>query len=67
MEDDDFEWAFSSSKGHYTGFKLTVALDYQTIQPLAFLIHSGSPHDSKLFEQMVKSTEHEENTQLYTC
>jgi hypothetical protein len=40
MEDEDFEWAFSSSKGHYIGFKLTVALNYRTMQPLAFLIHS---------------------------
>jgi len=55
MEDEDFEWAFSSSNGHYIGFKLTVALDYRTMQPLAFLIHPGSPHDSKLFEQMVET------------
>ncbi len=54
MKDEDFEWAFNSSKGHYIGFKLTVALDYRTMQPLAFLIHSGSPYDSKIFEQMVK-------------
>lgn len=54
MENEDFEWCFSSSKGYYIGFKLTVALDYRTMQPLAFLLDSGSPHDSKLFEQMMK-------------
>lgn len=43
--DEDFEWAFSLSKGHYIGFKLILALDYRTMQSLAFLIHSGSPND----------------------
>jgi len=54
LEGKDSKWAFSSSKGHYIDFKLTVALDYRTMQPLAFLIDSGSPHDSKLFDHIVK-------------
>jgi len=54
LEDKDSKWAFSSSKGHYIGFKLTVALDYRTMQPLAFLIHSGSPNDAPLFDQILK-------------
>jgi len=38
LEDKDEGWTYSLSKGFYTGFKLTVALDYRTMEPLAFLI-----------------------------
>jgi len=50
LEGKDSKWAFSSSKGHYIDFKLTVALDYRTMQPLAFLIDSGSPMTPMLFD-----------------
>ncbi|MEN6553273.1 MAG: hypothetical protein ABFC34_10380 [Methanobacterium sp.] len=38
LEGKDSKWAFTSFKGHYIGFKLNVALDYLTMQPLAFLM-----------------------------
>ena len=50
----EFKWAYSSSKNYYIGFKLTMAVDYPSMRPLAFLLHSGSPHDSKLFEPIME-------------
>jgi len=54
LEGKDVKWDKSSSKGFYIGFKLTVALDYHSMKPLAFLLHSGSPHDAPLFHQIME-------------
>jgi len=48
LENRDFKWGFSSSKGHYLGFKLILAIEYPSL-PLGFSPVSGSPNDSKLF------------------
>ena len=53
LENRDFKWAYSSSKGHYLGFKLILAIDYPSLKPLGFLLYSGSPNDSKLFDNIV--------------
>ncbi len=54
LEHRDFKWAFSSSKGHYLGFKLLLAIEHPSLKPLAFLLYPGSPNDSKLFDGIVK-------------
>jgi len=50
----DFDWGYSPVHGHYIGYKLTMAVDYPSLQPLAILLHRGSPHDSPLFEEILK-------------
>jgi hypothetical protein len=54
LEDRDFKWGYSSSKGYYIGFKLTLALNHHNLKPLAFLIHPGSPNDSKIYPQILE-------------
>lgn len=54
LEEREFKWGYSSSKGFYIGYKLTLAIDYQSRKPLAFLIHEGSPHDSKIFTEILE-------------
>ncbi len=54
LENRPFKWGSSSSKKFYTGYKLTLAIDYQTRKPLAFLIHEGSPHDSKIYPEILE-------------
>lgn len=49
MEEKGFKFGYSSSKGHYIGGKLTIAIDYDTCQPLIALFHAGAVHDSKIF------------------
>jgi len=39
LETRDFKWGFSKSKGFYISYKLTVALEYPKMKPLAFIIH----------------------------
>jgi len=53
LENLPYKWCYSPSKGYYIGFKLTMALDYRTMRPLAFLLHLGSPNDSKLFQPIM--------------
>lgn len=51
--DKDYKRGFSTSKGHYTGFKMTLAVEYETLRPLAILIHPGSPNDAKIFDEIM--------------
>ena len=48
----NLKWSYSSSKGFYIGFKATVVLDYDTMNPVSILIHSGAPNDAKLFDEI---------------
>ncbi len=54
LEDKEFKWGYSPSKGYYIGYKLTIAIDKSNLMPLAFLLHEGSPNDAKLFCQVLK-------------
>jgi hypothetical protein len=49
----DFDWGYSHVHGHYIGYKLTLAVDYPSLKPLAILLHRGSPHDSPLFDKIL--------------
>jgi len=54
LKNMEFKWAYSSYRKYYIGFKITMAADYPIIRPLTFLLHSGSPHDSRLFEPIME-------------
>jgi len=42
------------NRKYYIGFKLTMAVDYPIMRPLTFLLHSGFPHDFRLFEPIME-------------
>jgi hypothetical protein len=50
----NLKWSYSKSKGYYIGFKATVVVEYSSAMPVAILIHSGAPHDSKLFDKILR-------------
>jgi len=54
LEDKEFKWGYSPSKGYYIGYKLTMVVDRRSLKPLAFLIHEGSPNDAKLFGEVME-------------
>jgi len=35
-------------------YKLTLAIEYPSLKPLAFILHCGSPHDAPLFEEILR-------------
>ena len=54
LEKLNLKWGFSTTKGHFIGFKVTVVLNYKTLSPVSILIHSGAPNDSKLFDEILQ-------------
>jgi len=53
LEEKEFKWGYSPSHGHYIGYKLTLVVEYPSLQPVCILLHSGSPHDSTLFKNVM--------------
>ena len=51
----NLKWSYSSSKGFYIGFKATVIIDYDCMNPVSILIHSGAPNDAKLFDEIMEN------------
>ena len=51
----NLKWSYSSSKGFYIGFKATVVLDFDSMNPVCILIHSGAPGDAKLFDEIMEN------------
>jgi len=49
----DYGRAYSTGTKHYAGFQMTIAIEHETCKPLALLIHRGSPHDSKIFDEIL--------------
>ena len=41
--------------GFYIGFKATVIIDYDSMNPFSILIHSGAPTDAKLLMKLWKN------------
>ena len=48
------KWGYSTTKGHFIGFKVTVVLDEKRLTPVSILIHSGAPSDTKIFDDVLK-------------
>ena len=54
LEKLNLKWGFSTTKGHFIGFKVTVVLNEKTRAPVSILIHSGAPNDSKIFDEVLQ-------------
>ena len=51
----NLKWSYSSSKGFYIGFKATIIIDFDSMNPVSILIHSGAPNDAKLFDEIMEN------------
>ena len=54
LDDLKLKWGYSKTKGNYIGYKVTVTIDNKSKCPISILIHPGSPHDSKIFDKVLK-------------
>ena len=54
LEKLKLKWGYSTTKKYYIGFKVTVTLDKETLCPVSILIHSGAPHDTIIYEEVLK-------------
>ena len=55
LEKQNLKWSYASSYGFYIGFKSTIVIEYESAMPVAILIHSGAPHDSKIFTEIMEN------------
>ena len=55
LEKLNLKWGFSTTKGHFIGFKVTVVLNEKTMAPVSILIHSGAPNDAKIFDEVLQN------------
>jgi hypothetical protein len=55
LEKQDLKWSYSSSYGFYIGFKATIVIEQKSAMPVAIIIHSGAPHDSKIFNEIMEN------------
>jgi hypothetical protein len=51
----NLKWSYASSYGFYIGFKATIVIEHDSALPVAIIIHSGAPHDSKLFNEIMEN------------
>ena len=55
LQKRDLKWSYSSSYGFYIGFKATIVIEQKSAMPVAIIIHSGAPHDSKIFNEILEN------------
>lgn len=55
LEKRNLKWSYSSSYGFYIGFKATIVIEQKSALPAAIIIHSGAPHDSKIFTEIMEN------------
>jgi len=60
LETKEYQWGYSTTNGYYIEFKLTLAVEYPSLVPVAVLIHAGSPHDNKLFSEIMNDLKRRE-------
>ena len=54
LEKLDLDFGYSTTEGHYIGFKVIVVLEEDSLCPISVLIHSGAKHDSVIFDEILK-------------
>src|SRR4030066_158510 len=55
LQKQDLKWSYSSSYGFYIGFKATIVIEQKSAMPVAIIIHSGAPHDSRIFTEILEN------------
>jgi hypothetical protein len=55
LKKQNLKWSYSSSYGFYIGFKATVVIEQESATPVAIIIHSGAPHDTKIFHEIMEN------------
>lgn len=54
LEELDLDMGFSTTKGYYIGFKVTLVLEKDSLCPISVIIHSGAKNDSKIFDEVLE-------------
>lgn len=53
LEGKEYKWGHSTHRGFFIGMKLTLALEYSTLKPLAFLINEANVPEPKIYPMIL--------------
>jgi hypothetical protein len=54
LENKEYKWGHSTHRGFFIGMKLTLALESETLKPLAFLINEANVSEPKIYPEILK-------------
>jgi hypothetical protein len=54
LKDRDFKWGYSKHRGYFIGMKLSLALEYPSLKPLAFVINEANVSEYKVYPQILE-------------
>lgn len=54
LENREFKWGHSTHRGFFIGMKLTLALEYPSLKPLAFVINEANISEYTVFPQILE-------------
>jgi hypothetical protein len=54
LENRDFKWGYSTHRGYFIGMKLTLALEYPSLKPLAFIVNKANVSEYTVYPQILE-------------
>ncbi len=54
LEDREFKWGHSKHRGYFIGMKLSLALEYPTLKPLAFIVNEANVSEYTVYPQILE-------------
>ena len=54
LKDRDFKWGYSTHRGYFIGMKLSLALEYPSLKPLAFVINEANVSEYTVYPQILE-------------
>jgi Transposase DDE domain len=54
LENRDFKWGYSTHRGYFIGMKLSLALEYPSLKPLAFIINEANVSEYTVYPQILE-------------
>ena len=54
LENRDFKWGHSNHRGYFIGMKLSLALEYPSLKPLAFIINEANVSEYTVYPQILE-------------
>jgi Transposase DDE domain len=54
LENRDFKWGHSTHRGYFIGMKLSLALEYPSLKPLAFIVNEANVSEYTVYPQILE-------------
>jgi hypothetical protein len=54
LEDREFKWGHSKHRGYFIGMKLSLAMEYPSLKPLAFIVNEANVSEYTVYPQILE-------------